>query len=166
LIGGLLAAPLAAEAQQTGKVYRIGVVAAGVNPRSASFFQAFEQRLRELGWVEGKNLVVEFQTPKGSRDLSSIAASFVRQNVDVIIAGGPEASLKAARQATSTIPIVMVALNTILDTETGRYYSGATGRPHRPQGMSCSIVVALSGFTCYFPSSAVPTFGVPLTEVR
>jgi len=54
---------------------RIGVVAAGVNPRSASFFQAFEQRLRELGWVEGKNLVVDFQTPKGSRDLSAIAAS-------------------------------------------------------------------------------------------
>jgi putative ABC transport system substrate-binding protein len=54
---------------------------------------------------------VDFQTPKGSRDLSAIAASFVRQNVDVILAGGPEASLKAARQATSTIPIVMVALN-------------------------------------------------------
>jgi putative ABC transport system substrate-binding protein len=111
LTRGLLAAPLAAEAQPAGKVYRIGVVAAGVNPRSAPFFQAFEQRLRELGWVEGKNLVVDFQTPKGSRDLSAIAASFVRQNVDVIIAGGPEASLKAARQATSTIPIVMVALN-------------------------------------------------------
>jgi hypothetical protein len=51
LAGGLLAAPLAAEAQPAGKVYRIGVVAAGVNPRSAPFFQAFEQRLRELGWV-------------------------------------------------------------------------------------------------------------------
>ena len=110
LAGGLLTAPLAV-AQQPGKVYRIGVVAAGVNPRSASFFQAFEQRLRELGWVDGKNLVIDFQTPKGSRDLSEIAASFVRQNVDVILAGGPEANLKAARQATSTIPIVMVALN-------------------------------------------------------
>jgi putative ABC transport system substrate-binding protein len=111
MAGGLLAAPLAAECQQAGKVYRIGVVAAGVNPRSASFFQAFEQRLRELGWIDGKNLVVDFQTPKGSRDLPEIAASFVRQNVDVILAGGPETSLKAARQATSTIPIVMVALN-------------------------------------------------------
>jgi len=111
LAGGLLPAPLAAEAQQAGKVYRIGVVAAGVNPRSSPFFQAFERRLRDLGWVDGKNLVVDFQTPKGSRDLSEIAASFVRQNVDVILAGGPEASLKAARQATSTIPIVMVALN-------------------------------------------------------
>ena len=49
LAGGLLAAPLAAEGQPAGKVWRIGVVAAGVNPRSVSFFQAFEQRLRELG---------------------------------------------------------------------------------------------------------------------
>ncbi len=115
LTGFVLAwAPLGAAAAQeykAGKVYRIGVVAAGVNPRSSPFFQAFERRLRDLGWVDGKNLVVDFQTPKGSRDLSEIAASFVRQNVDVILAGGPEASLKAARQATSTIPIVMVALN-------------------------------------------------------
>ncbi len=108
---GLLAPPLAAEAQPAGKVYRIGVIASGVNPRSVSFFQAFEQRLRELGWVDGKNLVIDFQMPKGSRDFPAIAADLVRQNVDLILAGGPEASLKAARRATSTIPIVMVALN-------------------------------------------------------
>ena len=111
IAGGLLAPPLAVGAQQAGKVYRIGVVAAGVNPRSASFFQAFEQRLRDLGWVDGKNLAIDYQTPKGSRDISAIAADLVRQHVDVILAGGPEASLKAARRATSTIPIVMVALN-------------------------------------------------------
>ncbi len=109
--GGLLAAPLAAEAQPAGKVWRIGVVASGVNPRSASFFQAFEQRLHELGWVDGRNLIIDFQIPKGSRDIPAIAADLVRQNVDLIVAGGPEASLKAARRATSTIPIVMVALN-------------------------------------------------------
>jgi putative ABC transport system substrate-binding protein len=67
LAGSLFAAPLAG-AQQPGKVYRIGVVAAGVNPRSAAFFQAFEQRLRELGWIDSKNLVVDFQTPSRSRD--------------------------------------------------------------------------------------------------
>ena len=111
LAGGLLAAPLTAEAQQAGKVYRIGVVGSGVNPRSVSFFQAFEERLRELGWLDGKNLTIDFQLPKGSRGISAIAADLVRQNVDVILAGGTEASLKAARRATSTIPIVMVALN-------------------------------------------------------
>jgi putative ABC transport system substrate-binding protein len=94
-----------------GKVYRIGVAAAGINPRSASFFQAFEQRLRELGWVEGKTLAIDFEMPKGSRDISAIAADLVRQNVDLILAGGPESSLKAATQATRTIPIVVVALN-------------------------------------------------------
>ncbi len=112
-LAGLIAAPLAAGAQQAGKVYRIGVVGAGVNPRSVSFFQAFEERLRELGWVDGKNLTIDFQLPKGSRGISAIAADLVRQNVDVILAGGPEASLKAARRATSTIPIVMVALNSL-----------------------------------------------------
>ena len=61
--------------------------------------------------VDGRNLVIDFQMPKGSSDISSIAADLVGQNVDLILAGGPEASLKAARQATSTIPIVMVALN-------------------------------------------------------
>lgn len=107
----VLVAPLAVEGQQAGKVYRIGILAAGVNPRSAPFFQAFERRLRDLGWVDGKNLSIAFQTPTGSRDVSAIAADLVRQNVDLILAGGPEASLKAARHATSAIPIVMVGLN-------------------------------------------------------
>ena len=110
-LASLLAAPRAAAAQQPGRVYRIGVVAAGINPRSSSFFQAFEQRLRELGWVDGRNLAIEFEMPRGSRDPSAIAADLVRQNVDLILAGGPESSLKAARGATRTIPIVVVALN-------------------------------------------------------
>ena len=97
-LAGLIAAPLAAEAQQAGRVYRIGVVAAGVNPRSNGF--------ASLGGSTGKNLVIDFQMPKDSRDIFAIAADLVRQNVDVIVTGGPEASLKAARRATSTIPIV------------------------------------------------------------
>jgi putative ABC transport system substrate-binding protein len=110
---GAIGMPLRAPAQPAGKVYRIGVFASGANPRSAPFYQAFEQRLRDLGWAEGKNLVIEFQMPKGPRDLdfATVAADLVRRNVDVILAGGPEASLRAARQATSAIPIVMVALN-------------------------------------------------------
>ncbi|HLQ64195.1 MAG TPA: hypothetical protein VK201_05750 [bacterium] len=97
-LAGLIAAPLAAEAQQAGRVYRIGVVAAGVNPRSNGF--------ASLGGSTGKNLVIDFQMPKDSRDISAIAADLVRQNVDVIVTGGPEASLKAAKRATRTIPIV------------------------------------------------------------
>ncbi len=111
LAGGLLASPLVAEAQQAERVYRIGVVSMGINPRSASFYQAFEQRLREDGWVDGKNLVIDFQGATGSRNVAVIAADLVRRNADVMLAGGPEESLTAARQATTTIPIVMVALN-------------------------------------------------------
>jgi hypothetical protein len=109
--GSLLAAPLAAEAQQAGKVYRIGVISSGINPRSASFFQAFEQQLRSHGWVEGTNLAIDYRTPRSSSDFAVSASDLVRENVDVILAGGPDASLKAARQATATIPIVIVALN-------------------------------------------------------
>ncbi len=111
LASGLLAAPRAAGAQPPKKVYRIGVISSGINPRSASFFQAFERQLREHGWVEGTNLAIDYRTPRGARDFPMSAADLVRENVDVILAGGPDASLKAARQATATIPIVIVALN-------------------------------------------------------
>jgi putative ABC transport system substrate-binding protein len=111
LAGGLLAAPVVAGAQSPDKIARLGIINSGVNPRSASFFQAFEERLRDLGWVDGKNLRVEFRVPKDPSDFAVIAAEFVRLNVDVILAGGPEPSLKAAREATTTIPIVIVALN-------------------------------------------------------
>ena len=111
MAGGLLAAPLTVGAQQAGKVYRIGVISSGVNPRSASFFQVFEQQLRNHGWVEGTNLAIDYRTPRGQSNFAVSAADLVRENVDVILAGGPDASLKAATQATATIPIVIVALN-------------------------------------------------------
>jgi putative ABC transport system substrate-binding protein len=95
-LAGLIAAPLAAEAQQAGRVYRIGVVAAGVNPRSNGF--------ASLGRSTGKNLVIDFQMPKDSRDISAIAARSRPTE-------RRRASLKAAKRATRTIPIVMVALN-------------------------------------------------------
>ena len=107
----LLAAPLAVGAQPAGKAARIGVLGAGVNPRSASFYVDFDQRLRELGYVEGQNLDVDFRTPSKGEDLSQTADALVRQRPDVLVVVGPEASMKAARRATRTIPIVMVALN-------------------------------------------------------
>lgn len=108
---GVMRAPLAADAQQGGKIYHLGIVTAGINPRSAPFYQVFEQRLSELGWVVGQNLAIDFRVPTGPGGLAAVAADLVRENVDVILAPGPEGTLKAARQATSRIPIVMVALN-------------------------------------------------------
>ena len=111
----LLGAPLAAEGQQTGKspskAFRIAMVSTG-QARSASFLVAFEQRLRELGYVEGQNLVIEFRTAEGKTErFPGIMAELVRLNPDLIVAGGPEAMLGAARQATATIPVVFVAID-------------------------------------------------------
>ena len=108
---GLLAAPLAAEAQQAEKVYRIGFLSSTV-ARSAPFFEAFFQALRELGYIESKNLTVDFRTAEGKAErLAELAADLVRLKVDLIVASGPEAVLRAARAATMTIPIVVVAVD-------------------------------------------------------
>src|SRR2546428_753265 len=111
LVLGLLAAPLAAEAQSAGKVYRVGMLSAA-QPRSASFLQAFEHRLRDLGYVEGRTLSIEFRTGEGKAErYPALAAELVQRQVDVIVVSGPEAVLRAARDATRTTPIVMVAID-------------------------------------------------------
>jgi ABC-type uncharacterized transport system substrate-binding protein len=109
---GLLCALLtAAEAQQAKKVFRVGVLSI-INLRSAPQFVAFVQRLQDLGYVEGQNVAFEFRNAEGQAErLADLAAELVRLQVDVIVAPGPEATLQAARQATSTIPTVMLAIN-------------------------------------------------------
>ena len=109
---GLLCALLtAAEAQQAKKVFRVGVLSI-INLRSAPQFVAFVQRLQELGYVEGQNVAFEFRNAEGQAErLADLAAELVRLQVDVIVAPGPEAQLRAARQATRTIPIIMLATN-------------------------------------------------------
>jgi len=106
----LVAAPLAATAQQA-KVYRIGFLASA-NPRSnSSFFHAFEQRLRELGYVEGQNLAIDFRNAEGKLDrLPGLAAELVRLNVNVIVTLTDQAT-RAAKEATATIPILIVGVN-------------------------------------------------------
>ena len=108
---GLLCAPLAGEAQPPGNVVRVGMLIAA-QPRSASFIQAFEHRLRDLGYVEGQNLLIEFRTGEGKAErYPPLAAELVALHVDVLLASGTEAVLHAARHATSTIPIVMIAID-------------------------------------------------------
>jgi putative ABC transport system substrate-binding protein len=109
--GAVLAAPLAAGAQQTGKVYRIGWLAiAPPNPGNSSVWDAFIAGLREGGWVEGQNLIIEGRYSEGrSERFPDLAAELVRLNVDVIVPAAGPTTLNAARNATKTIPIVMVA---------------------------------------------------------
>jgi len=107
LASGLLAAPLAAEAQQAGKVHRIGYLSGGL---STYRIEAFRQGLRELGWVEGQNIVIEYRYAEGRFDrLPDLAAELVRLKVDIIVALATPASA-AAKNATGTIPIVGISL--------------------------------------------------------
>jgi putative ABC transport system substrate-binding protein len=104
----VLVAPLSANAQPPGKGFRVGLLI------SLSFglpvHQAFKQRLQELGYVEGQNLALEVRAAEGQFErLPGFAAELVRLSVDVIVVSGPEATLRAARGATETIPIVMRA---------------------------------------------------------
>ena len=109
LAGGLLAASLAAEAQPA-KGARIGVLSTG-NPRSADIYQALEQRLRELGYVEGQNLAIEFRNAEGRTErLPGIASELARLNLDVILVA-TEHGTRALTEATARIPIVLVSVN-------------------------------------------------------
>jgi putative tryptophan/tyrosine transport system substrate-binding protein len=113
LLGGAAAWPAAARAQQSGRVPRIGYLApAGLLPRD----EAFRQRLQELGYVEGKNIVIENRLAEGKFDrLPALAEELVRLEVDVIVTVVTQASL-AAKHATKTIPIVIIAVGDPLGT--------------------------------------------------
>jgi len=107
MAGGFLAAPLAAEAQQAAKVWRIGYLDQGSEDRNKPYLLAFQQGLRDLGWIAGKNIVFEVRFAEGKTDrLPALAAELVRLKVDLIATSSTPAAL-AAKQATTTIPIVM-----------------------------------------------------------
>jgi putative ABC transport system substrate-binding protein len=110
LAGGLLAGPRIADAQQAAKVYRVGYLTAGSVTANPRVLEAFRQGLRELGWVEGQNLVIEYRSAEGRFDrLPELAAELVRLKVDVIVAA-PTPGALAAKKATATVPIVGVSL--------------------------------------------------------
>ena len=104
----LLAMALAATAQPAGKVHRIGWLATGVRPVGPHpLLEAFRQGLRDLGYVEGRNILIESRFAEGQADrCPALAAELVRLPVDVLLAAGT-APIQAAQHATSTIPIVM-----------------------------------------------------------
>ena len=105
----MLAWPRFALALQVERTYRLGYLAAAAR-RTETYTVAFEQRLRELGFTEGRNLVIEYRTAEGRIErLPELAADLARQNCDVLIAAGPEATLAAIKQASRDTPIVMIA---------------------------------------------------------
>src|SRR6267142_889926 len=105
----LCAAPLVSRAQQEGKIWRVGFLTQRRRPDSidSDFIGGFPRGMRELGYVEGKNLVIEWRFANGEFEpLSDLAAELVRLKVDVLVSGSSQ-SLSALQKATTTIPIVM-----------------------------------------------------------
>jgi putative tryptophan/tyrosine transport system substrate-binding protein len=117
LLGGAAVAwPLAARAQQAGKVWRIGMLETIPAPANAANIEALRNGLRELGYVEGRNLVIEYQSADGRAErFPALAADLVRLNVDLIVTRGTPSAL-AARNATRTIPIVMASIGDAIGT--------------------------------------------------
>jgi putative ABC transport system substrate-binding protein len=108
LLGGAVAWPVAAHAQQPG-IYRIGLLEMTPAASNAANFDAFRKGLRELGYVEGQNLVLDYRSADGRPErFPQLAAALVRLNVDLIVTRGTPAVM-AAKNATETIPVVMAA---------------------------------------------------------
>ena len=106
LLGGAAAWPLAARAQQPAKLPIIGYMGQGTPAAEAKRVAAFVERLRELSWIEGRTIVIEYRWTDGRSDLAAdIAAEFARRKVDIIVTSGTPL-IVAAKQATATIPIV------------------------------------------------------------
>lgn len=107
----ILAAAFTADAQEPPKIYRIGLQVVSPRDLNATRIETFREGLRELGYVEGKNVMIEYRYAEGKLDLlPSLAAELVQQQVDVIVTVGTPGVL-AAKNATGTIPIVFVSVS-------------------------------------------------------
>jgi putative tryptophan/tyrosine transport system substrate-binding protein len=110
LLGGAAAWPVAARAQQSGRLPTIGFMGPSTASATPQRAAAFVQRLREVGWIEGRNVAIEYRWAEGRNERAAeIAAEFVRLKVDIIVASAT-LTVVAARQATSVIPIVFAAV--------------------------------------------------------
>ena len=124
LLGGAVAWPLAARAQQPAKLPTIGLLGATTPLVESQRVAAFVQRLRELGWIEERTIKIDLRWAEGRNDRSAeIVADFVRLKVDVIVTGGP--AVPAVKQATSVIPTVFA----VADDPVGSGYVASLARP-------------------------------------
>ena len=133
LLGGAAVAwPLAARAQQPGKLPTIGFLGAATPAATSQWTAAFMQRLRELGWVEGRNVAIEYRWAEGRIErFAEIAAEFVRLRVDVIVTHSSPPVL-AAKQVTSVIPIVFASAGDLVGT-------GLVASLARDEGAACGV---------------------------
>src|SRR5262245_29418357 len=154
LLVGVLVAPHAADAQPAGKVYRVGWLR-GISPSTVEHqVNALKEGLRELGYVEGQNLLLDMRSADGHFDrLPALAAALVRDKADVIVSGTTLIT-RAAKQATSSIPIVMAGIADPVG-------SGLVADLARPGGNITGLSVAwgegIKGKWVEFIKEAVPT---------
>ncbi len=146
-LAGGLAAPLAANAQQSGKVYQIGFLSSQqpTDPEVSRLLGVFVQELRNLGYAEGRNIVIEYRWAERA-ELPDFAIELVRLKVDVIVAASPPAAF-AAKNATRTIPIVTVL---------GAWHVGSLARPSDNVTGLSSIAVELGPKLLELLREAVP----------
>jgi len=110
IAGGLLAVPLAAEGQQTGKVYRIGFLGNSTAALEANLVGPFREGLRDLGYVEGRNVLIEYRWAEGKYDrFPALIGELLALKVAVIVTAGTPATL-AVKKATTSVPLVMTAV--------------------------------------------------------
>jgi putative ABC transport system substrate-binding protein len=149
----LLAAPLAAEAQQPGKVHRIGLLGQTSPSVSSHLMVAFRQGLSDLGWVEGRNIVLVERWAEGKAErLPDLAAELARAGVDVILVGNA-ATARAAKEATTTIPIVMAGV----PNPVGAGLVASLARPGaNVTGLSFDVTPEISGKHLQLLKEAVP----------
>ncbi len=149
----LLAVPLVSFAQQpAAKVYRIGLLGGGSPSTAKNNVEGLRQGLRDLGYVEGRNYILEFRWGEGRNDrLPELAADLVRANVDVIVTGG-EPAIRAVRQATTTVPIVMGTV----DDPVGAGFAASLARPGGNITGVSNVAVEMTGKWLELLREAVP----------
>lgn len=123
----LISAPFATEAQQAGKVYRIGFLGSAVAAANKDRLEAFRQGLRDLGYAEGRNILIEYRWAEGDYErLPGLARELVARKPDLIVSTGGPPSVRALRQATTSIPVVFLTSDPAAD--------GVVLRLGRPSG--------------------------------
>ena len=154
LVGGAAAWPLAAQAQRAGKLPTIGFLGASTPTAQGYMVAALVQRLRELGWIEGRTITIEYRWAEGrSERYSEIVDEFVRLKVDAILTHATPAA-RAAKQATSSIPIVAAVVGDPVG-------SGLVDSLARPGGNLTALSVVSSEMAVKrleFLREAVPSF--------
>src|SRR5712692_6991652 len=143
IAGGIAVAPLAAEAQAPAKkVWRIGSLSAGSPPANLAVKGPFRQGLHDLGYVEGRDFVMEYRWAEGHADrLPGLAADLVRAQVDVIVTAGTPATY-AAMQATKTVPIVFGSAGAVVE-------KGIVASLARPGGNVTGLTFQLEALKLY-----------------